>query len=173
MDERICTIPDCGKPHHARGWCKIHYERWRKHGRVTLPSKEERFWSRVDKSGDCWLWTASRDYKGYGQFRLDGKNRKAHRVAYQMLIGPIPVDLCIDHLCRVRHCVNPAHMEVVTNAENIRRGRTGAWERAITHCPTGHPYDETNTYVYRGMRNCRACNRERSRERRRREKEAA
>ncbi len=134
---------------------------------------EQRFWSKVNKTETCWLWMASSDHKGYGQFRLDGKNRKAHRVAYELLIGPIPDGLQIDHLCRVRHCVNPAHLEAVTCQENIRRGQTGAWGRATTHCPLGHPYDEANTYTWHGMRNCRTCNRECARRHYRRKKEAA
>jgi len=124
---------------------------------------QARFWAKVDKSGDCWLWLAGLNAGGYGQFQLDGTACLAHRVAYQMLVGPIPDGLCIDHLCRVRHCVNPAHMEVVTWRENTQRGLAGARQRAVTHCRAGHFYDETNTYTWRGMRHCRECKRERKR----------
>ena len=85
---------------------------------------ERRFWSKVDKTSDCWLWTASTRY-GYGQFRIGGKdsqNLGAHVIAYTWLVGPIPTGKVIDHLCRVRNCVNPAHMEIVTPEENSTRG---------------------------------------------------
>ena len=76
---------------------------------------EERFWAKVDKTDDCWLWTANRTNAGYGHFWLDRRMVLAHRFAYELLIGPIPDGLTLDHLCRVRACVNPAHLEAVTN----------------------------------------------------------
>lgn len=84
-----------------------------------------RFWSKVNKTETCWLWTAAIvQSTGYGRIGTGGRHHmnSAHRVAYEMMVGPIPKGLQIDHLCRVRHCVNPAHMEVVTSAENTRRG---------------------------------------------------
>lgn len=120
----------------------------------------ERFWARVDKSGDCWLWTGSRSGNGYGRLWLNKHMIYAHRFAYELLVGPIPEGLQIDHLCRVRHCVNPAHLEPVTQGVNIRRGRN--WQREKSHCPQGHPYDRENTHWYRSMRYCRACDRARS-----------
>jgi hypothetical protein len=84
---------------------------------------EERFWWKVHKTTTCWLWRAALDRHGYGLFHPHGTHTVlAHRWAYQSLIGPIPEELEIDHLCRVRHCVNPAHMEPVTCGENVRRG---------------------------------------------------
>ncbi len=119
---------------------------------------EERFWAKVEKTPTCWLWRAGKDHLGYGQIRRDGSHAKAHRVAYDLLVGPIPDGLELDHLCRVRNCVNPAHLEPVTHAENVRRGLSGQRQRAKTHCPAGHPYDAENTYVApRGDRGCRAC----------------
>ena len=83
---------------------------------------EERFWSKIDAAGDCWEYTAGLDRYGYGQFALTKKTkRSAHRYAYTLLVGPIPDGLDLDHLCRVRHCVNPDHLEPVTRAENLRR----------------------------------------------------
>ena len=129
-------------------------------------SPEERFWSKVDKSGDCWLWTGALGRGGYGHFYWQGTNKRAHRVAYKFAVGPIPEGLYLDHLCRVRNCVNPSHLEPVTPGENTRRGETGHHMREkatrITHCPQGHAYDASNTRVRPGgKRECRACDRER------------
>lgn len=136
------------------------------------PTREERFWPKVDKDGPvsdhrpdlgpCWLWTAYVDERGYGIFRWEsGRSEKAHRSAYLLSVGAIPDGLELDHLCKVRHCVRPTHLEPVTHVENIRRGdysNNGARMRARTECPYGHPYDAENTmYKADGMRACRAC----------------
>lgn len=133
---KVCSVDGCENPHGSRGWCGKHYARFRRTGDplgVRRPSPEGRFWSKVDKAGPlpkwapflgpCWLWTGHLDRYGYANFGL-GKHRmvKVHRFAYELLVGPIPEGLEIDHLCRVRHCVNPAHMEPVTHAENMARG---------------------------------------------------
>jgi len=120
----------------------------------------KRFWEKVDQSGDCWEWKATKQPKGYGLFGLEGQSRLAHRVAYELTIGPIPEGLVIDHLCRNRSCVNPAHMEPVTSRENTLRGKTLAAENVKkTHCPKGHPYAGENLYIQprTGKRFCRAC----------------
>ena len=120
-----------------------------------------RFWSKVEIGGkdECWRWLASFDGRSYGQFCLrHGKNVRAHRYAYEQIRGLIPPGLDIDHLCRNRWCVNPWHLEIVTRRTNLLRGDTlAAGEADRTHCPSGHPYDEENTYHYRGLRYCRAC----------------
>lgn len=125
---------------------------------------EERFWEKVDKAGDCWLWTAGKA-RGYGYIRLNGRTQAAHRVAYAMLVGPIPEGLTLDHLCRNPACVNPAHLEVVSLKENILRGIGASAQHARqTHCIRGHPFDEENTYwCSDGRRQCRACHREQAR----------
>ncbi|GLW32243.1 HNH endonuclease signature motif containing protein [Actinoplanes regularis] len=109
----------------------------------------------------CWKWTGRLNPNGYGCFGPG----LAHRRAYEMAVGQIPAGLVIDHLCRVRHCVNPLHMEPVTALENTQRGLLGGgWalrQRRKTHCPQGHPYDENNTYTHRigrPNRRCRRCN---------------
>jgi hypothetical protein len=119
----------------------------------------ERIMQRTDRSGSCWLWTRSRNGKGYAEIKVGGRHHAVHRLAYELLVGPIPAGLVLDHTCRVRHCVNPEHLEPVTNAENILRGEGfGAKNAAKTHCPQGHPYDEVNTVIRpNGNRRCRAC----------------
>src|SRR5690242_3990108 len=102
---------------------------------------QTRFWSKVDKSGFCWLWTASVDHDGYGRFVVDGKTCKAHRIAYTLSIGPIPDGLTIDHLCRNKRCVNPAHLEAVSQKENNHRGTSpSALNIQKTHCIRGHAF---------------------------------
>lgn len=85
---------------------------------VVVASTEDRFWAKVNKTDTCWLWEGSLHYKGYGQFLFNGRTQKAHRAAYQMLVGPIPEGLSIDHICHVRNCVNPEHLRPVTNKQN-------------------------------------------------------
>lgn len=136
-------------------------------------SVEDRFWSKVNKDSPvsdyrpdlspCWLWTASRDGKGYGQFKLNGRYVRAHRYAYELLIGPIPEGAELDHLCRVRHCTRHDHLEPVTHQENARRGEAGINHRVKTCCPAGHLYDAVNTRTYKGGRYCLTCKRLRRR----------
>ena len=86
--------------------------------------KRERFMGHVDASGECWEWLGWKDARGYGKATSDIKPRSkdwAHRVAYRLFVGPIPDGLTIDHLCRVRTCINPSHLEPVTRSENTRR----------------------------------------------------
>lgn len=113
----------------------------------------DRFNRFIERSEACWLWSGALMTGGYGGFWLDGAMRLAHRLSYEWSVGPIPPGLEIDHLCRVRHCVNPAHLEAVTPAVNVRREP----RNQVTHCPYGHPYDETNTFISDGCRGCRTC----------------
>ena len=110
------------------------------------------------RTSGCWEWLAGKDPSGYGSVRWEGRTRGAHRVAYEVLVGPVPDGLELDHLCRNRACINPAHLEPVTRRENVRRGfgPAGICARR-THCPRGHAYDQPNTLLYRGKRYCRAC----------------
>jgi hypothetical protein len=116
------------------GWCGTHYERHRVHGTTSGPTvtAEDRFWAKVKKDGPvpgyapqlggCWLWTGAKHALGYGQQRIDWRIVPAHRFSYELLVGPIPEGLQIDHLCRVPSCVRPSHLEPVTHRENGLRG---------------------------------------------------
>lgn len=135
-------------------------------------SVEDRFWPKVDKSdpGGCWLWTAAKGKGGYGNFGVTPrKTAYAHRFAYELMVGAIPEGLQLDHLCRNKACVNPAHLEPVTCKENLERGvNVGAagarLQREKTHCAHGHEFTPENTHRYRGQRVCRECSRINARE---------
>ena len=116
----------------------------------------DRLWAKVDKTGECWIWTAMTAKNGYGKFRLSKPVRRmalAHRVAYELEVGPIPEGLQLDHLCRNRSCVRPDHLEPVTIGENLRRGKNSNREKVA--CPRGHPYDYIRPSD--GARMCRTC----------------
>lgn len=142
-------------------------------GDARLP---QRFWDKVEPEPNtgCWLWSAAVNQAGYAWYSVSTSNPdRGHRVAYAALVGQIPAGFEIDHLCRVRCCVNPNHLEVVTHRVNMRRGFAPHGINARkTHCKRGHAFDEANTRVYRYNRRhgdrrrtetyrlCRACNRE-------------
>ena len=121
----------------------------------------QRFWAKVNKTDTCWLWTASTT-NGYGKIHSGGRSRKmllAHRVAYEMLVGPIPEGMHLDHLCRVILCVNPKHLEPVTLQENVLRGENFIAKRARqTECLRGHPLSGANLRTNsNGHRSCKIC----------------
>lgn len=123
---------------------------------------QERFWSKVDMANlfGCWEWRAYRRPDGYGVFNTDhSRPLRAHRVAYELVVGPIPAGLTVDHLCRNRGCVNPAHLEPVTMKENTLRGMSSPATRARqTHCKNGHPLSGGNLRIDKfGRRRCRRC----------------
>lgn len=123
-----------------------------------------RFWGmvRVNPESGCWQWTGSKGKKGYGHgygiFNLNRLPQKPHRLTYEALLGPIPPNFELDHLCRNRGCCNPEHLEPVTHAENMARSI-----RAMqTHCKRGHEFTEANTYrAKNGTRSCRRCHADR------------
>lgn len=119
----------------------------------------ERFWSKVNKTDTCWLWTACITPNGYGLFKYKGKVERAHRIAYQVDKGDIPKGLVIDHLCRIKHCVNPDHLEAVTQRENVLRGESlAAINARKTHCKRGDKLSGDNLYLdFKGKRYCRIC----------------
>lgn len=117
----------------------------------------QQFWSKIDKENEsgCWIWTGARSH-GYGDFSVGRRVIRAHRFSYEMLVGPIPEGLEIDHLCKRRECVNPDHLEPVTSRENnLRRDYAGT----ETHCPHGHLLAGYNLMFNKrtGARICRTC----------------
>ena len=109
----------------------------------------------------CWLWTASTHPNGYGRFEVDGRSIEAHRAANRLLIGEVPEDLELDHLCRIRACVNPQHLDAVPHGVNLARsplvGRCSQLRQAAkTRCPKDHLYDLIDE---KGRRRCRTCRR--------------
>jgi hypothetical protein len=168
----VCSIGGCGRPHLARGWCAKHYDRWKNHGDPVAPTPrelraikrdqaEERFWQKVvipeDRLG-CWMWTGA-SLRGYGRFRYVDQVVSSHRLSYELCLGPIPPGLHLDHLCRTPLCVNPLHLDPVTNAENTRRGVLAN----TTHCGNGHPYEMPIKTTPAGVKRCPTCERANSR----------
>ena|SRR5688572_26946402 len=125
---RECSLPGCSRVLEKRGWCGMHYRRWRLRDdpnsvlRVRHSgSPQERFWQKVDV-GLCWEWLGTKLPTGYGHFVLDGRSQYVHRLVWEWLVGPIPRGFDIDHLCRNPCCVNPDHLEPVTRSVNTKRG---------------------------------------------------
>lgn len=113
----------------------------------------------VNDTTGCWEWQGSRFASGYGRFALNSRYVSAHRVSYEAYVGPIPTGLVIDHLCKNIICVNPAHLEPVSQMENVHRSDT--CQKQV--CKNGHPFDAANTRISKGrFRVCRACDRERA-----------
>lgn len=145
---------------------------------LPMPSHstpEERFWSKVNKNGPlsslvpgrCWVWLGYTRPKGYGDFEDETlRIQKAHRWAYLKFRGPIPEGFHVHHRCCNPSCVNPFHLQAVSPTENAYLSQV--WmngfrhQKAKTHCPQGHPYDEANTYIWgNNYRQCRTCHRQR------------
>ena len=141
------------------------------------PGEFERFEAKVqpEPNSGCWLWSGACSNGGYGRFKIEGDMLKlAHRLSYEHFVGPIADGLCIDHLCRVRSCVNPSHLEAVTLRENLLRGEGPSARCARqTHCLRGHEFTEENTYCRRNARKreCRTCRNMHSANWKKREKE--
>lgn len=145
-----------------------------------MASLQERFETKYipEPNSGCWLWTGGATSAGYGIIYTGNsgelpKSTTAHRIAYLLFKGPIPDGLEIDHLCRVRSCVNPDHLEAVSHRVNLFRGKSiSSIHSRLTHCPKGHPYSDDNLYVHNktGWRQCRICRSHHSRNRKSRRK---
>lgn len=159
--DRTCAAPDCTRVRNNEAYCKTHYVRLRDTGSFEPRPKDATLWESVDVTGFCWLWNKKLNKDGYGTCSYEGSAWRAHRLTYTLLVGPIPKGLVIDHLCRVRHCVNPDHLEPVTHEENHARAFTLSKRE---NCPQGHLYDADNTRINRkGARYCGECMRLRGR----------
>lgn len=147
MADSTCAIDGCTRPHDARGWCSMHYRRWRRNGDPLVTQRvegddERRFWSHVSKDGPvpdhaphlgrCWQWTRATGAEGYGAFRVGGKTARAHRYAWLLSSGDAPPPI-LDHACNNRACVRPSHLRPATPLQNVtnrvsanRNSSTGA-----------------------------------------------
>lgn len=173
-DSVTCSIDGCERPYRSRGWCKVHYERWRTTGstdsvRGVDLDPVDYFWSIVDVGHPlgCWNWTGTRRADGYGYFRRLPGTALVHRIAYKLLRGEIPAGQQLDHLCRNTSCVNPDHLEPVTAKVNTLRGYAPCARQARrTSCIRGHQFTPENTYTPPGdsKRYCRTCRRQRRRD---------
>lgn len=166
MAKGTCSVEGCQKPAAKARLCWKHYERKRKYGDVHFVTRhfnsfgtlEERLERNTDRTGECWVWLGH-VVAGYGVIRVNGVRMKAHRASYEHYVGSVPEGLTMDHLCRNKRCVNPAHLEPVTQAENNRR-KGIAYREARTHCPHGHEWTPENTRpLPNGRRECRICRR--------------
>lgn len=185
----VCSIEECDDPHYSKTFCCRHYRRFQKYGNALaggpllrrskrLPrssSTQERFWTKVEKTDDCWPWIGAIGDQGYGVVIRGRKWTGAHRVAWEYSGRSLDPDLTLDHLCHTRdltcpggsscphrRCVNPDHLEQVSRVENTARGRGPTVLNTLkTHCPRGHEYTPENTYrqPVKAGRFCRECGR--------------
>ena len=168
-----CSVDDCvrgGKM--RRGMCRIHYDRMRKHGSIELPAVDslaDRLAAGLKRMPNgCLEWSLGTSKAGYGQISVNGKHVYTHRVAWELVNGPIPSGTHIRHyVCDNPPCCDPEHLRSGTPTENMGdmiakgRGRSGIANAVKTHCPSNHEYTEANTYVnaVTGRRSCRKCGR--------------
>ena len=164
-----CAIPECRNSAGRDSFCWKHYRNLMRFGtaEIARTATEERFWEKVEKTDTCWLWLGALGHFGHGTFKVEGKTVKAHRYAYELLIGSIPDGLVLDHVCQIPPCVNPDHLEPVTQRENVQRGSTPPANNARKElCLNGHVFSTENTRFDPKTKHriCRTCARETMRE---------
>lgn len=184
MGVTICEMVDCDAPVRCRGLCSAHYRRKQRNGSPHIhktlrgvPLAERLKAGYTITEDGCWTWFKSKDQCGYGMIGIaPGRCNRAHRVSYELHVGPIPAGMIVRHSCDNPPCVNPAHLSVGTDADNVRDrdsrgrgdgGRVAALLRSRKErCKRGHVYaDGNNLAMTQGRRRCRVCCRERYRER--------
>lgn len=183
---RDCSMDGCDRGGKiTRGMCDYHYRKWLRDNRDQVRQIRddrpalERVMSRtsIDPDSGCWVWQLSVQTNGYPTHVYTSEGgRRGHVWAYELLVGPVPEGMELDHTCHWidencvdmghdcphRRCVNPSHLEPVTRRVNVLRSRSWASRNARkTHCPQGHEYTPENTYVHNGSRQCKTCRRER------------
>lgn len=122
MSQLTCSYEDCTRQHYGKSYCRAHWEQLHTRGYlgpIRGGTPQERFWQKVDKTGSCWTWTGGKFRQGYGSFKVDGKVWKAHRLSWTWHRGDIPEGFVIDHMCHNKACVNPSHLRLATNQENV------------------------------------------------------
>lgn len=170
FDSLQCAIEGCVLPVKSRGWCNTHYLRWYRLGNPLADVKPigldpwQRFLSHVlIMPNGCWIWQASRDKNGYGKFKLNRKDMRAHVFAWTHWNGSVPKGFVLDHFeCNTPPCVNPCHVRPETPQRNSWVPGNKAYDNAHkTHCHRGHEFTPENTYVWKTKfgwgRECRAC----------------
>ncbi len=171
--KKQCAAPGCSRHSYARGFCPMHYGRWKKHGDPMLivqPKKHQTLDDAmkgkftIPESG-CWEWKRRSHTFGYGAVSFQGRNIPAHRAMWILHFGSIPDGLLVCHKCDNPPCVNPDHLFLGTSTDNNRdmlsKGRMKHNHAGKTHCKDGHEFTVENTRLERnGRRTCRACERE-------------
>jgi hypothetical protein len=158
----VCQVTDCDtKTWSDARYCSLHYEHMRKWGKFDRTIYDKIAEKYIIDDNGCWLWQKTMGMDGYSRITIAGKIQSLHRVMYIHAKGKIPAGLVIDHLCRVRHCINPDHLEAVTSGENVMRGiGPTARNKQKTHCIRGHELIAKNLAVSelkKGHRICKIC----------------
>lgn len=139
-----CTVDDCQKKHYGRGFCKSHYQRWVRSGdtkvSVYYSTPTEALKGRTAWDGEHLLWTGAKN-NGYGVVRSDGRMIRAHRLSYEQAHGPIPEGVLVDHICRIKACVNPKHLRLASKKQNSEhadyRSRSKSGYKGVFQVPSG------------------------------------